>query len=347
MAKPLAIFRCDGGLAIGGGHVARCLTLAFGLASDGWRCAFAVSAETADTLPALGASDHVVVTLPPDNEPAHLAELFPEGCALLVVDHYRRDAAFESACRPWARHILAIDDLADRPHDCDALTDPTLGREASDYKPLVPAGAALLLGPPYALLRPDFIAARPASLERRRGLRQIERLLLSFGSTDPLDATGACLEVLAERRLDLAVDIVLGSAAPHLGRVRGQAKALPRASLHVETAQMAALMARADIAFGGAGATSWERCCLGLPTIATILADNQGSIARALEKAGAIRLAGAWSDQEKNETAVSMLDLLQAINMDDLASLSTHAASICDGTGIFRLLKALQPLRRE
>src|SRR6185295_9144327 len=37
----------------------------------------------------------------------------------LVVDHYALDARWERMMRTVTKHILVIDDLADRTHDCD------------------------------------------------------------------------------------------------------------------------------------------------------------------------------------------------------------------------------------
>jgi UDP-2,4-diacetamido-2,4,6-trideoxy-beta-L-altropyranose hydrolase len=331
---------------LGGGHIARCLALAGALAARGWHCAFAVSAETQATLPALAASGHGLVALPPGLspalEPVHLAASHPQGCALLIVDHYARDTRFESACRPWAGRILVIDDLADRLHDCDWLVDPTLGRSPHDYRRLVPEGATQLLGPAYAWLKPEFAALRPGALARRRSAPGPRRLLIAFGGTDPHDATGACLAALSDRRATLEVDIVLGASAPHLSRVRDQIAAFPGARLHVETSEMAALMEAADIALGGAGVTSWERCCLGLPAVVAVVAGNQRAIAAVLAEAGAVRSVGEWDMSAGRR----MVDALLALDTDELAALSSRAAEICDGSGIFRTAEALDPLRQ-
>ncbi len=139
--RPLAVFRCDGSAAIGGGHVRRCLTLAAALAEAGWARAFAVREETLAVIPGLAEAVDQVAVLdgPIEDEPARIAEAFGDAWDLLVVDHYRRDTRFETACRQWAERILVIDDLADRRHDADLLLDQTFGRKRSDYTQLVPA----------------------------------------------------------------------------------------------------------------------------------------------------------------------------------------------------------------
>ena len=152
LGKPLAVFRCDGSTAIGGGHVRRCLTLADALGEAGWARAFAVGAETLAVIPGLAEAVDQVAVLegPVDDEPAQIAEAFGGTWDLLVVDHYRRDARFEAGCRPWAERILVIDDLADRRHDADFLLDQTLGRKPADYAARVPPRCRVLTGSRYA-----------------------------------------------------------------------------------------------------------------------------------------------------------------------------------------------------
>ena len=344
MAPDLIVIRADGGALLGGGHIARCRALAGELARRGWRCAFAVSEETAATMHGLAASGVEVLALAPGltpaDEAAELRARWPDGAALLIVDHYKRDASFEGPCRPWADGILVIDDLADRPHDCDLLVDATLGRKPERYGQSVPAGCRLLLGPAYALMRPEFAAARAASLERRH-VPVLRRVLVSFGSTDPVDATGVCLDALALSGFDLDIDVALGAAAPYLERVRRRVATMRRTRLHVETEAMAELMAAADCALGAAGGTSWERCCLGLPTFVAILVENQMGNAAALATAGGARVAGRWEPR----IGKAMVRELGLLTPERLGQMSAAAAALCDGSGIFRVAEAIEQLR--
>ena len=73
----------------------------------------------------------------------------------LIVDHYALDAHWERAVRPGLRKILVIDDLADRPHDCDVLLDRNMVNRFNDrYQDKLPEGCISLLGPQHAILRP-------------------------------------------------------------------------------------------------------------------------------------------------------------------------------------------------
>lgn len=144
----IAVFRADASPAIGGGHVRRCLSLADALAAAGWEIVFAASPQTFETMPALVRATYRHVALPPGaDEARELRDRIPDGCTLLVVDHYGREAEFERYCRGWAAHILVIDDLVDRRHDCDMLVDQTQIGHRPNISGSSRPGAAFLPGP--------------------------------------------------------------------------------------------------------------------------------------------------------------------------------------------------------
>ena len=340
--RPLAVFRVDAGPAIGGGHVMRCLTLAEALSKAGWRCLFATTSETEDTVPGLARSGFARLPMPadPTEQPAALQRELPDGPDLLVVDHYGLDVAFESACRAWATRILVIDDLADRPHDCDILIDQTYGRAAEDYTSLVPERCEVLAGAQYALLRPAFAAARPEALARREAQQgRIDRILVSMGTVDPRNATGLVLEGVREAGLDATVDVVLGSGAPHMEAVREQTEAMTSARLLTDVADIATLMSNADLAIGAGGTTSWERCCLGLPTLAVTIADNQVTVLEELARSGAVRPLGDLCDLSASAVAATLHELTSG--PAKVKAMSTAAQAVCDGRGPVRLLVTL------
>lgn len=347
MLSQVAVFRCDASPHIGSGHVVRCLTLADALQGAGWRCVFASAPGTLETVSILARSGYQLLELVDSaRESALLKDALPQGCALLVVDHYRRDAEFETACRPWASRILVIDDLADRRHDCDLLLDPTLGRKSTDYAPLVPETCCLLLGSDFALLRPQFLAARSVALERRKTQdTTTRRILVSLGGADSSNLTAKVLNALIHSGVEVAVDVVLGGTAQHLEEVRALAASttLP-ITVHTAVEDMAELMTNADFAVGAAGTTSWERCTLGLPSLILVIADNQELVARTLDQVGAAVCLGRHETVTEEQLAEQMYSL--ATNQHRRKAMTEHAAALCDGRGTQRtMLALLQPIK--
>lgn len=323
------IFRCDASHDIGSGHVIRCLTLANFMKEQGWFCTFSVSEGTELIVPALSLAGHHITG--PQGP-------FQEGKAdIAIIDHYSLSAPDEIYYRQFAQRIVIVDDLADRVHDCDILLDQTYGRKAGDYNFLVPAQAVVLTGAEYAMLRPEFTAARLPALQRRDDMRgRVERVLVTLGGTDPHDTTSIIIEGLAQTGLD--IDIVIGAASKHANTISARVEALADRGvsirLHSNSSQMTELMAAADIAIGAGGTTSWERCCLGLPTILVELAHNQLTIAKNLERSGAIYNLG-WFEYLTPEAVFKAIDHLKK-NADRLYDMSRRAAQICDGKGVQR-----------
>jgi UDP-2,4-diacetamido-2,4,6-trideoxy-beta-L-altropyranose hydrolase len=333
---PRALFRCDASPAIGGGHVSRCLAIAEALADAGWHVAFAVGRGTVATVPAVAAEKFAVheLTGNAEHEPATLRSQYPDGVDLLVTDHYQRDIHFEEACRTFARQILVLDDATGRRHDCDFLLDAATS-DCSVYAGGVPAQARLLLGPAYALMRRSFVARRGEALARRDG-RPVEQILVSFGATDPWNATPVALDALADLPDSISITVALSSRAPHLDAIRQKSRGQMQIVLD---ADMAKLMTEADLAIGAPGASSYERAVLGLPSIAVTLADDQRGAARVLTEAGAAIDAGRF-----DATLPSRLGRITQRLIDDAAARSrmTEAAAVLvDGRGSRRLLSAL------
>lgn len=204
---------------------------------------------------------------------ASLKALSHEQWDWLVVDHYGLDHRWESMLRRSVDHILAIDDIANRQHDCDLLLDQNLylNMEAR-YAGKVPSHCQLLLGPRFALLGDEFTRLH-TEVQPRRG--PVKRVLVSFGGIDANNFTGKALSALSAIGLkDVKVDVVIGAQHPCRKEVEATCEKLEYAC-HIQTERMAELISVADMAIGAGGISVWERCSLGLPSLVIKTADNQ------------------------------------------------------------------------
>jgi UDP-2,4-diacetamido-2,4,6-trideoxy-beta-L-altropyranose hydrolase len=334
------VFRADAGAAIGAGHAMRCIALSRAFSAGGWSVGFACTEETFNTVKAFRALavERLVVEGGVD-EPAAIAARWPD-IDVLVVDHYGRDIAFEAPCRRFCKRVVAIDDLADRAHDCDILVDSN-APSAVRYSGLVPAACQVLVGPAYAPLAPEFRAARPQALARRDG-RPVERVLISFGQTDSDNATEFALHSLASAGFSGAVDVAIGSAAPCLASLRRYSEDHVNVRLCVDATNMPELMTAADFAIGAGGTTSWERCCLGLPGVMIEIAENQRGVMATVAEAKAGISLGLLATIEP-EKILSKLQITLADNYgDQRADMARKGGNLVDGLGIERIVGAIE-----
>lgn len=354
-------FRVDASAAIGGGHVMRCLTLADHLRSQGASVGF-LSARLLPTFrERIKASGHQLRMIAPVeqefvhnwdslpmDEDAQLQDASNSIAALdgvpmswIAVDHYRLGAAWQQAfvsVKPDTR-IFVIDDLANRRHHCDLLLDQSFGRDADDYGELIPADARVLAGTDYAVLRPEFAEERIGSISRRADCSVAATLFVFLGTSDVGGITAKLVKPLVQLDNLKNIDVVIARDTSSYVELRELSKRHPRVRLHVDNPPMARLMAVADLAIGAAGSTSWERCCLGLPSITVVLAKNQQMVSETLAAAGACETV---ADPEAVIAAASAL-----INDGERRlRMSRVAASLVDGKGVERVAAVLDQPRR-
>lgn len=351
-------FRVDASIEIGTGHVERCLTLAKALSNLGVRCRFICRPHVGNMLAEIAARGFETIVLPAlrgaaattGSTIAHAdwlattaerdAQETKESIGRnmpdwIVVDHYGIDRAWEVAFRAVGIKVLVIDDLADRPHHCDALLDHGLDHGAAEYSSLIAPETTCFFGPQYALLRPEFAELRAESLARRKS-PSLDRILVSMGGVDKDNVTCQLLAALASEEGSEAreVTVVMGLRAPWLEDVRARAAEMPgKVEVLVATTRMAELMRDADLAIGGAGTTSWERCCLGLPSVVLVLADNQKTVAASLARAGAV-----WVPKTLSAVAACLARPHSThAALGDLVEMSRKAAQITDGRGVAKV----------
>ena len=353
-AKLNVVFRVDASLKIGTGHVMRCLTLAQMLKENGVDVQFISRKHEGNLIDKIRSRGLNVYELDTstnsavDNklEHSHWLETTQEQDAddcinilkaektdWLIIDHYALDEQWQKKLKPYYKKILVIDDLADRKHQCDILLDQTFGRQNKDYKALVSKDCKLLLGSQYALLRPEFAKWRGYSLERRSNPK-LKQFFINMGGIDVVNFTENILDELEICNLpnDLNIIVVMGENAPHLKSIKLKADKLPyNTEIKVNVDNMAEIMANSDIAIGASGATSWERCCLGLPTIQIVIAENQKTIAKSLVKINAIKI---FQDCRKLSGIITA-----AKNW--MVNVSDNSQQICDGLGSIRVIKEI------
>lgn len=305
-------FRADASATIGSGHVMRCLTLADEVKEQNCSCAFICAdlpGHMMGYIQQRGYDVHLLQDTDSVAETTEVLKLYKPDW--LVIDHYGIDESKERLWRLDVSKILVVDDLANRPHDCDVLLDQNYVIDYEHrYDSLVPSHCTKLLGPCYALLRPEFYKARE-KLQPRNG--EIKRVLVFFSGSDPTCETVKFMNAMPNLvHLGLYYDVVVGSSNPHKDQLAALCQLWPQVTFHCQIDYMARLMVQADLAVGAGGTATWERAFLALPSVVTVVAHNQAEVVAAVAQQGAVLSLGDHSQVEPKDYQQVLEKLVQA-----------------------------------
>lgn len=359
--------RADSGSAMGVGHVMRCLTLVTALKQKvaNLECVFFTRNHQSNIDNLIERQGFQVWSMPVESSVLDCVDLnlhkrwlgvraqrdaadtvagirqhFESELDLLIVDHYGCDQEWHGTLRQVARRILVVDDLADRPYDADILVDQTYGRRIEDYRPLVSSDCRVLVGTKYALLRPEF-QREGCEIQKHREIKNDPiRILVSLGGSDSNNVSKKVVDSLLALERNHQISLILGAANSNRESLRSQFDSCEQINVFESVTNMAEMMKNHDLAIGAAGATSWERCAMGLPSILVVLADNQQLIADHLEKAEACVVLSTSFDE------LDLEDVFRRIFDDGRVykNMVRNCLSICDGDGSRRVVKKIERL---
>lgn len=357
------VFRVDSSSRIASGHVMRCLSLAQYLRAKGMDVLF-ISRELSGNIINLIATKNFTVYLLPWSEmdlqfadqhskygiwlEVNLIKEIEETTSCLkqigkidwlIVDHYALDEQWEKAMKSYSKRLMVIDDLANRKHDCDLLLDQNYYSDMQErYLKLIPPTCQLFLGPKYALLRQEFIRARE-KVKIREGI--VQRILVFLGGADPNNITKKVLDTLIGIDFNGIIDVIVGKQNQYKVEIKNICETNQNYNFYCQIDNIADLMIKADLAIGAGGSTTWERCCLGLPSIVICTGDNEKELIRHANSVGIIYAISEINFDDINNTC-----LINSLNFfltqpKILTDMSNCCFEFVDGLGCARMFEAL------
>lgn len=338
------VFRADASSDIGYGHVVRCISLADELRRHGSEICFICRESPRISINLIQCNGFPVYCIPEGLSAEQDAEFtcnvitenvgYPE---YVIVDHYELGMTWEERIRSCSRNLVVIDDYVREHKACDVVINQNYGVSPERYRDVTPKDCKRLTGTAYVLLRREFREIRD---NIRRIKRSVRRAFIFFGGSDPSNETRKAIEAMRPiSKLGVSSIVLVGGLNSSAKRIRALCESLEDITLHEHRFDIAHIMAEADIAIAGGGVNTWERCCVGLPSIVITQADNQRRHVKQLADDGIVIHAG-WHE---DVTSSYLSDIIGDVISDEqrLYDMSVDGMKIVDGNGAKRIAKEI------
>ena len=324
----------------------RCLTLGEELKARGAKVTFISHSLPEHLREQIFQSGHTLVDLRSGNSKKNKndslndasqthAALRATSCDVLIVDHYGIDFNWEKNLKSTVHNLVVIDDFADRKHEADMLIDPTYGETEDRYRNLVPQRCQIRCGSQYALLRPQF-RERRHQLSNRFQETSPKTVHVFFGGSDPANHTAKICRMLLSELEVLTIYAAAGRGYAFEADLKRLATDFPgRFFWGIGVDDMAAHMSACDVALGAPGGATWERACLGLPSLYFAVSQNQVSKLKHLETAGFCLYGGEAPSLKKKELLSAMDRFLS--DTSRLVQMREVGMNAVDGLGASRI----------
>lgn len=328
-------FLADAAPEMGMGHVYRCLSIARQIKeiSDKRVCFICASGKEQiseagfEVIERRGGVDNV--------DTADILNIIEKnGIECLISDSYLPDGEYYEKVDSAAKSVR-IFDIGDPTYPCDTLIDYNLDNEDYDFI----NARRRLLGAKYAPLRAEFM-----NLPAKRVSEKVEKVLITAGGSDPINATDRILsELLSSSEFDdIKFTVIAGAMNRYFDKITKTAKRhKERVEVLRSVNNMAELFTEADIVLTAGGSTLFEVCACGVPAVVFSVADNQDPMIAKAQSLGLMFSAGClWREGESVENvARNLLRLKNDKSLREEQSRKMRAA--VDGLGAQRIARSV------
>lgn len=358
------VFRVDSGSHMGIGHVMRCLTLAHELKKNNHQLFFITKNHKNFSKKVI--ADHFPVSVMDSGVPRDLSAAERHDYAnwlgeswesdlektnkilagigqldLVIVDHYSLGKDYEQGLQ--CSRVMVIDDLMNRSHHCDLVLDQNITANQVKYSQLMEKKETkLLMGPPFAMLRPEFEELHK-QVSVGDSSREIKNILIFFGAAD---VNGDCLKIAraltANEFARFNITFILQSEHQDYPELSKLLSAYQKAQLLSFVPNLAELMAKTDLFIGAGGTTSWERACLGVATALLSVADNQTLICQELGEKGICHYLGRSDRMTKNNWQAFFEEIVPQNSL--WYGFRSRSYQLIDGMGTKRVASAIEEI---
>jgi UDP-2,4-diacetamido-2,4,6-trideoxy-beta-L-altropyranose hydrolase len=335
MKPRVLLIRADASVAVGTGHMMRCLALA-----QAWRDAAGDAKFVVGEMPEALAERFVAecgALVPISRKPGSMedaAELVAHARRIqaewVVVDGDRFDSTFLGAVQSAGIRVLLIDDFANRESfPVDLVVNPNSKVDEGAYLRRGFAGT-LLAGEPFVLLRREFrLSPSRAIAVLQRGAR----VLVTLGGSDPENLAPSIAKAL-HASSEFQVTVVAGPGYNNIRDLKSQES--DTLLVMQNPSRMEELMHNSDFAVIAAGGTLWELLAVGCVVLSYSRNPVQARVVKDLASRGIIVDMGETRNFNPEELRSAIRQLVSS--PDQCRRMAELGRALVDGLGSTRVV---------
>jgi spore coat polysaccharide biosynthesis predicted glycosyltransferase SpsG len=345
----MVIVRCDGGAALGMGHVSRCLALAGALRQEhAGAVRFAMRDPGSAGVEIVRANGYDVAPIVSPRTGDYGAELLAlalscDATALVVDVRDALSRASLDTLRAAGVRVVVVDDGSDRRLASDlAFYPPVPQVEELDWSTY---GGRRFTGWEWVLLKREFAATidRTGGAAATADSSPAIDVLVTMGGSDPAGMTEFTVEALELLPMPLAVLVVVG---PAFARALALADPIARSKHAIRIAHapssMASLMASSRIAVASFGVSAYELAACGVPAVHLCLTPDHARSASAFAREDIALTAGVFADLQPRNVSDAAARLIGSARRRK--RMAARARALVDGRGASRIAALVHAL---
>jgi len=276
------------------GHVYRALTIAHEIIDH--EIIFVSNLEDDLVVENIAGTDYLLRSYPQQDVVKNIISLKPD---LVINDILDTNYNEMVMLKRSGVKVLNFEDIGKGAKSADLVVN-----EIFDYP--VNQNKNTLWGPNYFILRDEFRLAKV-----HKFVKNISRVLVSFGGTDKKNLTLSILKIIEKKCLekDILIEVVVGPGYANLQQLRVYTKHRENINLTSSTGIISSIMEKTQLAICSNGRTVFELAHMNIPAIIVSQHTRENTHSFADEKNGFIPL-GVYNENTTNEEIIENFDKL-------------------------------------
>lgn len=191
-----------------------------------------------------------------------------------------------------------------------------------------------LLGSDFTPLRSDFWDITKLMIND-----EITDILITMGGNDLRNLTPEILNLLNNNFPNVNKKVIIADSFENTSEIESLQNGSVELIYSPNSSEMLNIMSSVDLAISASGQTLYELACVGVPTIAIGIIDNQKNNIKNWKETQFIEYAGCWDDENLLSNILEKIELLKDKNIRYDKRL--HGIRAIDGKGSLRIVKAI------